>query len=256
MSQTPPPPPSAETPPNPWSGTKAAPKIRQAEAESRSHNREFPCPNCGADLRFDPGADAMKCTHCEAEVDVPHVDDEAAQVENDLRDQIANGATLETVEIPSLNCNTCGASVEFDADEHSRLCPFCDSAIVADVTMQRNIVPQGLLPFKVRKKEAHDLMYGVAKSAVVCTGRAKRENSDTEHFNGVYVPTWTYDAYTNTNYTGKRGDYRGSGKNRRIHWTRVSGIVSGSFDDVLVSGSKSVSVEFKDALAPVAAGGS
>lgn len=249
MSQTPPPPPSAETPPNPWSGSKAAPKIRQAEAESSSHNREFPCPNCGADLRFDPGADAMKCTHCEAEVDVPHVDDEAAQVENDLRDQIANGTTLETVETPSLNCNTCGASVEFDADEHSRLCPFCDSAIVADVTMQRNIVPQGLLPFKVRKKEAHDLMYTWLKARWFAPG-GLTENSDTEHFNGVYVPTWTYDAYTNTNYTGKRGDYRGSGKNRRIHWTRVSGIVSGSFDDVLVSGSKSVSVEFKDALAP------
>jgi len=80
MSQTPPPPPSAETPPNPWSGTKVATKIRQAGAENRSHNREFPCPNCGADLRFDPGAEAMKCTHCEAEVEVPHVDDEEAQV--------------------------------------------------------------------------------------------------------------------------------------------------------------------------------
>ena len=180
---------------------------------------------------------------------MPHVADEAAQVENDLRSQIASGDGMETVEIPSLNCNTCGASVEFNADEHSRLCPFCDSAIVADVTMQRNIVPQGLLPFKVREKEAHELMFSWLHARWFAPSGIK-ENADTEHFNGVYVPTWTYDAYTNTSYTGKRGDYRGSGKNRRIHWTRVSGTVSGSFDDVLVSGSQSVSVEFKDALAP------
>jgi len=247
MSNTPPPPP-VDTP-NPWSGTVIATKIRQAEAGNRRDNREFPCPNCGADLRFDPGAEAMKCTHCEAEVEVPHVDDEAAQIENDLWAQVADGDTLETVETPSLNCTTCGASVEFDADEHSRLCPFCDSAIVADVTMQRNIVPQGLLPFKVQEKQAHELMYAWLKARWFAPGGIT-ENSDTEHFNGVYVPTWTYDAFTDTNYTGKRGVYRGSGKNRRIHWTRVSGKVRGGFDDVLVSGSQSVSVEFKDALAP------
>ncbi len=238
---TPPPP-----PPAPWGSL--APEAEKP-AQPRTDKRDFPCPNCGADLRFDPGVEAMKCTHCEAEVEVPHVDDEAAQVENDLRHQIANGVEMETVETPSLNCTTCGASVEFNADEHSRLCPFCDSAIVADVTMQRNIVPQGLLPFKVQQKEAHDLMFGWLKSRWFAPGGIT-QNADTEHFNGVYVPTWTYDARTVTDYRGKRGVYRGSGKNRRIRWTKVSGTVQGDFDDVLVSASQSVSVEFKDALAP------
>ncbi len=245
MSLPPPPAPSAA---GPWG--RAAPVVAPAKAaEPRRDNRDFPCPNCGADLRFDPGAEAMKCTHCKAEVEVPHVDDEAAQVENDLRAQLAAGDTLETVETPSLNCSTCGASVEFNADEHARLCPFCDSAIVADVTMQRSIVPQGLLPFKVEQDEAHKLMYNwLEKRWFAPSGLTK--NADTEHFNGVYVPTWTYDAFTDTTYTGKRGDYYGSGKNRRIRWTPVSGRVRGEFDDVLVSGSQSVSMEFKDALAP------
>ncbi len=249
MSQTPPPPPPANTPlPNPWGGNKAETPVAEAPVK-RSENRDFPCPNCGADLRYDPGVEAMKCTHCEAEIEVPHVDDEAAQVENDLRAQIESGAALEMVETPSLNCNTCGASVEFNADEHSRLCPFCDSAIVADVTLQRNIVPQGLLPFKVEEKEAHERMYAWLKARWFAPGGLS-QNSESEHFNGVYVPTWTYDAKIKSHYTGKRGVYVGSGKNRRIRWSRVSGTVTGSFDDVLVSGSKSVSLEFKDALAP------
>ena len=245
MSQTPPPLPPSEQPPlAPWEQ-----QDKEGIKAPRREMREFPCPNCGADLRFNPGAEAMKCTHCDTEVAVPHVDDEAAHEENDLRDQIANGQELETVETPSLNCTTCGASVEFDADEHSRLCPFCDSSIVADVTLQRSIVPQGLLPFSVQEKEAHERMYGWLESRWFAPSGMTSEAAQ-EHFSGVYVPTWTYDANTRTAYTGKRGVRTGTGKNRRTVWTRVSGTVNGSFDDVLVSGSQSVSVEFKDALAP------
>lgn len=180
---------------------------------------------------------------------MPHVDDDAAHEEFGLREQIANGGELETVETPSLNCTTCGASVEFDADEHSRLCPFCDSAIVADVTMQRSIVPQGLLPFSVQEKEAHERMYSWLNARWFAPSGITSEAAQ-EHFSGVYVPTWTYDATTVTDYTGKRGRRVRSGKTTTIRWTKVSGTVAGSFDDVLVSGSKSVSVEFKDALAP------
>ncbi len=217
--------------------------------ETRRDQRHFPCPNCGADLRFDPGAAAMVCTHCEAEVEVPHVDDEAAQVEHDLLEHIRKGLDFETVETPSLNCETCGASIEFDADEHSRLCPFCDSAIVADVTLQRHIVPQGLLPFAVREKQAHEVMHKWLKARWFAPSHISSAAA-VEHFAGVYVPTWTYDAYSVTDYTGKRGRRVGSGKNRRMVWTKVSGTVSGAFDDVLVSGSQSVSAEFKDALTP------
>ena len=238
---TPPPPP----PPNPWVNE---PK-EQSPNTVRRDNRDFPCPNCGADLRFHPGSSMLKCTHCEAEVDVPHIDDEEAQEEHDLRAQIASGIALETFDTPSLNCTTCGASVEFDADEHSRFCPFCDSAIVADVTLQRSIVPQGLLPFAVQEKEAHELMYGWLDARWFAPG-GMTDKAAQEHFSGVYVPTWTYDADTVTPYTGKRGRRVRSGKTTRIVWTRVSGTVTGNFDDVLVSGSHSVSVEFKDALAP------
>jgi len=249
MSQTPPPPPPVRA--NPWAKPAPlnAPKPPSKPAAARRDQRDFPCPNCGADLRFDPGVSMMKCTHCEAEIEVPHVDDEAAHEEFDLRAQVASGAALETTEIASLNCNTCGASVEFDPDEHSRLCPFCDSAIVADVTLQRSIVPQGLLPFAIQETQAHEKMHSWLKARWFAP-RGLTENSETENFNGVYVPTWTYDANTVTDYTGKRGRRVRSGKSTTMRWTRVSGTVSGAFDDVLVSGSQSVSVEFKDALAP------
>ncbi len=231
-------------------------RLAKEAADDEGHsNRFFPCPSCGADLRFDPGTAGMRCGHCDETCEVPHIDDAAAQVENcyhyylkiEASEHGAGAITEE--EAPSLSCRGCGSSIEFHEDEHSRICPFCDAAIVGDVRMQRRIVPQGVLPFKLMEKEAHDAMRAWLKSRWFAPNDIADE-ARADHFHGIYVPFWTYDAYTETDYTGMRGTRTGTGKNRRTVWRKVSGHVKGGFDDVIVSGSKSVSVEFKDALAP------
>lgn len=237
-------------PPTPlWAGRKKKRDAANAAQDARRNNRHFPCPACGADLRYHPGNHHMLCTHCETEVPVPHVDDAAAQVEHSYLDHLKDDGVMHQVEVSALNCETCGASVEFNAEEHSRVCPFCDSAIVADVTTQRKIVPQGVLPFKVLEKQAHVEMRAWLIGRWFAPNNIEAE-SRAEHFNGIYVPVWTYDSGTTTSYHGRRGRRVGSGKNRRTSWTNVSGTVTGAFDDVLVSGTKSVSAEFKDALGP------
>lgn len=240
--ETPPPAPA-------WAGRKRKRDAAESAQDARRDNRHFPCPACGADLRFDPGNSHMRCTHCETEIPVPHVDDAAAQVEHSYLDHLKNDGIVQEVEVSALNCETCGGSVEFDPNEHSRVCPFCDSVIVADVTMQRKIVPQGVLPFKVLEKQAHvEMRIWLTKRWFAPNNIEKRSRA--EHFNGIYVPIWTYDCDTSTSYRGRRGRRVGSGENRRTSWTNVSGTVSGKFDDVLVSGTQSVSAEFKDALGP------
>jgi Zn finger protein HypA/HybF involved in hydrogenase expression len=223
---------------------------REAEEDAQHDRRSFPCPACGADLRFDPGEAQMRCTHCDTLSPVPHVDDAAAHVENPYEEGLAQEADgLNKVEVQSLNCQNCAASVEFDANEHSRLCPFCDTAIVGDVRAQRTIVPQAILPFSLMRREAE----GAMKSWLSTRWFAPNdiaEDAKADHFAGVYVPFWTFDALTETQYVGQRGRRTGSGKNRRTVWSTVTGTVRGPFDDVVVSGSFSVSREFKDALAP------
>jgi hypothetical protein len=83
---------------------------------------------------------------------------------------------------------------------------------------------------------------------------------------GVYVPYWTYDAMTQSSYSGERGDayyvqvpYTATvnGRHvtrmrseRRIRWTPAHGNVSRFFDDVLVGASESLPRQITDALAP------
>ena len=75
---------------------------------------------------------------------------------------------------------------------------------------------------------------------------------------GVYLPYWTYDAETTTEYDGQKGTYyyeteRRQGKEvrvRRTSWKSVSGSVQVSFDDVLVCASESLPSELVRQLEP------
>ena len=83
---------------------------------------------------------------------------------------------------------------------------------------------------------------------------------------GIYVPYWTYDAQSESNYAGQRGTYyyvnesytttengKSVTKTRRVRktrWRRVSGHVSKWFDDVLVLASKALPKRFTDQLEP------
>ncbi len=79
---------------------------------------------------------------------------------------------------------------------------------------------------------------------------------------GIYVPYWTYDADTRSQYSGERGTVYyetrrvvrdGKAVNvqvARVRWRPKRGRVARAFDDVLVLASKSLPKHFTDALAP------
>jgi hypothetical protein len=84
---------------------------------------------------------------------------------------------------------------------------------------------------------------------------------------GVYLPFWTYDAATESDYTGERGDayyvteqYTETDANgrtvtrsrqvRHVRWTPASGRVARDFDDVLVPATKTVPMPSLDRLEP------
>jgi hypothetical protein len=77
-------------------------------------------------------------------------------------------------------------------------------------------------------------------------------------FIGMYVPYWTFDAATRTDYTGQRGDdytrtIREGDQTRTIvetRWTSCSGEVARDFDDVTVVASRSLPEGYLDKLEP------
>jgi hypothetical protein len=163
-------------------------------------------------------------------------------------------------------CPSCGAQIEFDADIHATECPFCASPIVTDTGVARVIKPQAQLPFLLGEDAARVQMRKWLGRLWFAPSDLRDYAKAHRHMDGIYVPYWTYDAETRTDYSGQRGDvyYESrrvpvtvNGRRQmvtqqvaRIRWTAARGRVARNFDDVLVLASRSLPKHFTDALAP------
>jgi hypothetical protein len=126
--------------------------------------------------------------------------------------------------------------------------------------------PKSLLPFKIEQKKGFSLFKDWIHSLWFAPNDLKKMAENHEKLTGIYLPYWTYDCRTETDYTGQRGDdyyvnetYTAveNGRSvvrtrqvRRTRWQFASGRVHNTFDDVLVTGSHSLPTEYCQALEP------
>ncbi|WP_135501251.1 TFIIB-type zinc finger domain-containing protein [Roseovarius aestuariivivens] len=224
----------------------------------------FPCDQCGADLRFDPGAGALVCDYCgHAQAAEPAAHPVTAIRELSFDKAVAGQlATEEIEETRVLSCTNCGAQVEFAPDIHAAECPFCATPVVTDTGTHRHIKPRGLLPFALDEGAARRAMTDWLGSLWFAPSGLQDYARNGRRMQGIYVPYWTFDADTTSRYTGERGTvyyetvtvmHEGKRQRRqvaKIRWTPASGRVARAFDDVLVLASRSLPARYTDALEP------
>lgn len=236
-----------------------------SEPITASDEHRFPCPACGADLRFDPAAGVLACDHCgyREEAETPPAEATNAIEELDFRAALeARLPEAEMEETRVIQCDSCGAQVELGADTHATECPFCASPVVTDTGTHRHIKPAALLPFALKEEEARAAMSTWLGKLWFAPGGLKDYARKGRKMQGIYVPYWTYDADTKSRYSGMRGTYyyvtetrirdgkREQVQVRKIRWTPTSGRVARWFDDVLVLASKSLPKKYTDGLQP------
>jgi LSD1 subclass zinc finger protein len=226
---------------------------------------QFPCGQCGAKLSFDPGSSSLKCPYCGSENAIPK--GEAAVEELDFRSHLTKVAgEKETSETQRIKCGKCGAETTQPKDITAGLCPFCGTNMVFSASTSRLLRPEGLLPFKVNQKSAFEDFRKWIKGLWFAPSDLKKYARSEEKLVGVYVPYWTYDSDTCSQYTGERGDYyyttesytttengREVTKTRQVRhteWHPASGTVYDSFDDILILASKSLPKKHANQLEP------
>ena len=223
----------------------------------------FPCAQCGASLRFEPGQARLSCEYCGHEQPIPQITDSArvtALQSLDYHDALANDLPLDQIEeMRTVHCDTCGADVQFDANIHSAECPFCASPVVTDTGTHRHIKPQAILPFRLSEADAHAQMGKWLKGLWFAPNALAKYARSSGKLSGLYLPYWAFDVATNSQYTGQRGDNYtvtvtdGDGKSRtetRTRWSRVSGRTQRQFLDLLVLASKTLPQRNTNALEP------
>jgi predicted RNA-binding Zn-ribbon protein involved in translation (DUF1610 family) len=222
------------------------------------------CNGCGANLTFDPGTSTLDCQYCGAhnKIDVAPTHVEEIDFDKFLSEKHPEESLHE---INLVNCQNCGASTTLKPDVTSDSCPFCATPlIVKNASSTKLVKPKYLLPFKVeRKAAANDYIKWLGSLWFAPNDLKRHAQETTDKLVGVYLPFWTYDSDTNTDYTGERGthyyvteSYRNSkGENetrevQKTSWVSVSGNVANNFDDVLVCASPSLPEKLSTQLEP------
>jgi len=231
-----------------------------------SNINQFPCAQCGAMLKYQPGTSHQSCTYCGYENSI--AEKQETIKENDLTstlEQLSHQEAVKQTE-KSSHCDTCGATFNFSVNISAGECPFCGSDIVSKTEEISLIPPKSLLPFSIDKHQAKDKYQQWVKSLWFAPNKLKKYARRETKLIGIYLPYWTYDSQTQSRYQGERGttyyvsqkvtvveDGRQVTRTKqvaKIRWCNVSGQVSRFFDDVLINASHSLPRKIVDELEP------
>ncbi len=220
--------------------------MNNGEVKNNVGNISYQCPSCGANMSYDPVKSALFCSYCETTV---NIDEIKSTEEYDLSEGLKTDATWDSGKI-IFHCEYCGADNIKDKNDLASKCPFCGSDSVIELDELPGIKPHRVIPFRISKNEAFKKFQKKLKSGFFIPKDLKKNFKET-NINGIFLPSWTYDAGCFTVYDGVLGKHYtttvGSGKNRRtVTKTRyfpISGQRNFIFDDVLVTSGKALREE-------------
>lgn len=200
------------------------------------------CPNCGATVTFDPASGMMHCDYCGYSRELPKPDAENEICEMDFESAIHTESFNWGEQKKSVQCKQCGAVTIYDALETAAVCPFCGSTNVMPAANKNTIAPGGVCPFEVTKEKAGERFATWLQKKWFAPRKAKK-NARPDAFQGVYLPYWTFDAQTTSNFSARAGYDRTvrdkDGDTRTVtDWKKVSGVFQEFFDDKTVLASK------------------
>lgn len=223
----------------------------------------FTCKNCGAPLRFSPIEQSLKCEFCQSTELIDSSLEKIKEYDLDKALKELNRENKKEI-IKEVKCSKCSATFTMTPYSFSSNCPYCGTPAIIDFV--KEITPKSLIPFKLSQKEAREAFKKWIGSLWFAPSKLNKFLADNDKLKGYYLPHWTYDAKTVSNYYGQRGDIyyvtvektvivdgrevRQSVQEQRIRWTPVSGRVHNDFDDITIGASKTIPYNILDNLAP------
>jgi len=219
---------------------------------------QYPCAKCGASVEYAPGTTVLACPYCGAQTPLQPT---GVAVQEHAYAEFAElpRKPIATLAPHVFTCRGCGAVTE--SDKLSDHCQFCGAPVVAGGAEGDMVAPEAVLPFALDRGTMRTALQKWASSRWFAPSGLKKV-TEAESSRSTYLPHWTYDARTVSDYTGERGEHywvtetyteNGETKTRQVQKTRwypARGTVARDFDDLLVAGTTRVTAKHLDALEP------
>ncbi|MBR1797378.1 MAG: hypothetical protein IJ757_05125 [Clostridiales bacterium] len=184
------------------------------------------CPNCSANLVFEPGAQKLQCDYCgglfdinELKLKVEELTGEDALPEVNLKEteeevELEHLDAIEDVGKTSDNvefvCNACGGKILSDSSTAASFCPFCGSPALIGQRLTGEFEPKYIIPFKYNRAKAEQAFLKWCKGGKFTPVKFVSQENIAK-LTGLYVPFWLYDMKEKVDVTGKGTTTRTSG---------------------------------------------
>lgn len=225
--------------------------------------RQFSCSSCAGTLEFEPAEQKLVCRFCGEKRGISSPKDKTIFKSSERcydTDRFVISPEDPPEEHRIIQCGGCAAKLEFETDDRATKCPYCGTPLVQNAKAEEFLPLQGVVPFQISRGDlAQHVQRWVSSRWFLPSGLSKLARR-TREITGIYVPYWTFDAATRTEYSGQRGTTYTvprtttiNGKTKtimetKVNWTPRHGQVSQHFDDVLVCGSANFPAKLVDAF--------
>lgn len=222
----------------------------------------LPCPNCGSQLSYSAEKEMISCKHCDFSKDYEKSNDLVKELSLSFAEENKQKFSPSENDKKVIDCQGCGAQLMIDNTEVSIRCNFCGSEKVNEKAYNENIIqPQGILPFKIDKRESVDKFKVWIKKGWFHPNKLKKLAS-MEDIHGIYVPFWTFDSNSYSEWSGEAGYHYyeteqvyENGKYvskqvRKTRWVWKQGSFNEHFDDLLILASKGLPEKIIEKIYP------
>ncbi len=168
---------------------------------------DIKCPGCGASIgvSFDPATATLSCPFCGLSSQLPTPQSGAVAEELDFNAAMQRASVDWGKYKKLIVCSNCGGQTVYDSEQVTGACPFCGSTSVAPAAETDQImVPNAIIPFSFSKEQAQDHFIDFLKKKRLVN--KKVFNCKLEKVVGIYLPFWTFDAYTASSYYAFRNN--------------------------------------------------
>ena len=175
--------------------------------------KQFHCPNCSADLKFDPTSQKFTCEYCrsaftEAEVieyQRKHMETEQEYEQNkgqmppegDISEEERRAREQFNEETKLYSCPSCGAEIMSDGNTAAAFCYYCHNPIILKGRVDGMYKPSMVLPFAFDKDAAVEKYREWAKKKWFIP-KDLLSSSQIDKLTGLYVPFWVADSVTSS----------------------------------------------------------
>ena len=227
--------------------------------------KTYDCPNCGANLQFDPESQKFCCEYCNGSFTESEVLNYAQQVleyerqkhempkEEEPTDDQQRDMDEFSENTRLYQCPGCGAQIVADVNTAASFCYYCHNPVILKGRVDGVFKPSMVLPFGFDREKAEEYFNDWAGKKFFVPKDLKSKKQ-IEKMTGLYVPFWVADAVNKMHFTGQGKVVRSwSSGSYRYTNTKIYDIVRDmtiEYDGVPGDGSRKIEDSLMEAIEP------